>query len=43
MKCDKCLHIGDMKSCQNFKSNRYGKPVSGEEACKLIEIDVRKQ
>lgn len=41
MKCDRCLSIGDMGSCQNFKSERYGEQVSGQDACSKIEVKAK--
>ena len=42
-KCDKCLSIGDMGRCQNFKSPFYGLLVRGhEEGCECFERDFEK-
>lgn len=39
MNCDKCIHKGDMGSCQNFKSELYGYSVDDQEACDKFEMD----
>jgi hypothetical protein len=41
--CNKCISIGDMGKCQNYKCPFYGQAVEGEERdCTFFERDGEK-
>ena len=39
MSCEQCLSIGDMGSCQNFKSPLFGCIVTNDSSCGEFERD----